>query len=906
MTFGTPLALLGIPPAVALIVWIARRGHRNVPERQFKLATILRVIGVVLLVVALAQPAISTGSDQRTVVFLLDRSASIDPAGRSAQESYVRAALNLQGPLDRSGIAVFGADVKLDSAVGEQTTLGDLTTLIDDSATDIGGALTALGAILATEGSRRIVLITDGVDTAGNAREASAILGEDGIAVDVVQLAAGSRSDVLVRSVKTRPTARVGDMVSVEIEIESSISGPATITVDSGGGQTQTVAVDLAVGTQSIGVEIPATDAGFTRVTATVAATGDAVPQNNSGEAGIRVLGSPTILIVEGKAGDADQIRDALVANDVIVTRGTQVPSDEELATYDGVVLVNVPAPPAGDVTRLRRYVEDLGRGLVVVGGDQAFGLGGYQQSELEDLLPVISNPDDFVRRQPVAEVLVIDTSGSMADCHCGDGNLDGPREGGGVNKTDISRAGAELAIGALRDEDRIGVLAFTSGTRWALPFGPKPDDATIKDAVGTLSPAGDTEISQALEVALAEILTAPEEIKHLVLFTDGWGEDPQLLEIAQKISNAGVTLSVLATGEGTGTTLRRVAGIGGGQFYPGRDLDAIPEVFVEETLRVSRPLVSEGMFLPTLGSVSGVTNGLTSAPPLGGYVLTKAKSTAAVPLEIGPGDPLFATWRRGLGRVSVWSSDATTRWADSWVSWEGYAEFWTALVRDTLPSSLDSPPTLVYRDGKINVTYAPGSVPEDSIATAQVRTPGGELLVVPLARSSAGEYSGSIRASAQGAYWVATSVSGSDGVVAESAAALVAPYPDEFAFRDPDPTLVGDITELTKGRVGPDAAAAWDLSPQRGTSDNRIAPLLVLLALALFFTDIVLRRLVLQRGDAAVWKEAVMRQSAPVPAMRTDEPTGGDTPTTVAQEREIHPEEETLGKLLRRRRKDS
>ncbi|VAW08501.1 hypothetical protein MNBD_ACTINO02-418, partial [hydrothermal vent metagenome] len=191
MTFGTPLALLAIPPAVALIVWIARRGHRNVPERQFKLATILRVIGVVLLVVALAQPAISTGSDQRTVVFLLDRSASIDPAGRAAQESYVRAALNLQGPLDRSGIAVFGADVKLDSAVGEQTTLGDLTTLIDDSATDIGGALTALGAVLPTEGSRRIVLITDGVDTAGNAREASAILGEDGIAVDVVQLAAG-------------------------------------------------------------------------------------------------------------------------------------------------------------------------------------------------------------------------------------------------------------------------------------------------------------------------------------------------------------------------------------------------------------------------------------------------------------------------------------------------------------------------------------------------------------------------------------------------------------------------------------------------------------------------------------------------------------------------------------------
>lgn len=906
MSFGVPLALLGIPPAVALVLWIAIRGHRNVPERQFKVATIMRATGLVLLIVALAQPSISFGSDQRTVVFLLDRSASIDPTARSAQESYVREALSLQGSLDRSGVAVFGADVKLDSAVSEQTTLGDLTTVIDDSATDIGGALTALGAVLPTEGSRRIVLITDGTDTAGNAREASAILGEDGIAVDVVQLAAGSRFDVLIRSVRARPTARVGDTISVNIEIESSISGPATIAVDSGVGEPQTVVVDLVVGTQEVGVEIQATKPGFTRVKAAVVAAGDEVPENNGGEAGVRVLGAPLVLIVEGKAGDADQIRDALLANDVVVVRGTQIPADEQLATYDGVVLVNVPAPPASDVTRLKRYVEDLGRGLVVVGGDQAFGLGGYQQSGLEDLLPVISNPDDFVRRQPVAEVLVIDTSGSMAACHGGSEAVVGARDVGGVNKTDISRAGAELAIGALRDDDRIGILAFTSGTRWALPLGLKPDDATIKAAVGTLTPEGDTEISQALEVALAEILTAPEEIKHLVLFTDGWGEDPDLLEVAQKIANAGVTLSVLATGEGTGTTLRRLAGIGGGQYYPGRDLQAIPEVFVEETLRVTRPLVAEGMFLPTLGSVSGVTAGLTSAPPLGGYVLTKAKSTAAVPLEIGPGDPLFASWRRGLGRVSVWSSDATTRWSDSWVSWEGYGEFWTALVRDTLPSSLDSPPSLVYRDGKINVTYTPGTMPEDSIATAQVRAPGGDLLVVPLVRSGDGEYAGSVRAPAEGAYWVATSVSGSDGVIAESAAALVAPYPDEFAFRDPDPTLVGDITELTEGRVDPQAADTWDLVPRRGTSDNRIAPLLVLLALILFFVDIVLRRLVFQRGDAAVWKEAVTRQSAPVAPMRTEEPSESTDSPVVTQEREIHPEEETFGRLLRRRRKDS
>ena len=278
------------------------------------------------------------------------------------------------------------------------------------------------------------------------------------------------------------------------------------------------------------------------------------------------------------------------------------------------------------------------------------------------------------------AEVLVIDTSGSMADCHCGGGEHD-PSQQGGVNKTDISRAGAGLAISALQDSDRVGVLAFTSGTRWALPLGTKPDSATVAAALNTLTPEGDTEITQALRAALEALSDAPEEIRHIVLFTDGWGNDTQLLEVSKEIADAGITLSVLGTGEGSGENLRRAAALGGGQFYPGRDLEAIPEIFIEETLRVSRPLVAEGAFLPTIGAASQVTIGLKATPPLRGYVLTRSKPTAAVPLEVGPGDPLFATWQRGLGRAAVWTSDATVRWSADWIEWQGFVDFWGRMV---------------------------------------------------------------------------------------------------------------------------------------------------------------------------------------------------------------------------------
>ena len=161
------------------------------------------------------------------------------------------------------------------------------------------------------------------------------------------------------------------------------------------------------------------------------------------------------------------------------------------------------------------------------------------------------------MRRQKVAEVLVIDTSGSMGACHArGDNFIEG-----GINKTDISRAGAAAAIEALTGQDRVGVLAFSSGTDWAIPLGPKPDPTAAETALGTLIPQGDTEIATGLREALTELQGAAEDLRHIVLFTDGWDpNEANLLPIAGEIADSGITLSVVGTGEGAGTTLRRMA----------------------------------------------------------------------------------------------------------------------------------------------------------------------------------------------------------------------------------------------------------------------------------------------------------------------------------------------------------
>ena len=58
--------------------------------------------------------------------------------------------------------------------------------------------------------------------------------------------------------------------------------------------------------------------------------------------------------------------------------------------------------------------MQELGGGLVMLGGDQAFGLGGYYKTTIEEILPVRSDFEKEKEKPSLAMVLVIDKSGSM------------------------------------------------------------------------------------------------------------------------------------------------------------------------------------------------------------------------------------------------------------------------------------------------------------------------------------------------------------------------------------------------------------------------------------------------------------------------------------------------------------
>lgn len=895
MTFTDPWALVGLAAVVPFVVWVGRRGFRVVPAGQHRLATTLRAVAASLLVVALAGPHLVLPVDRTTVLFVVDHSASVGSAGRDAADEYVRVALASATGDEWSGVVVFGADARVDQSLAVGRSGIPASAVVDASATDLAGALRSAAALLPSEGSRRVVVISDVAETVGDARAAAAELSRAGVAVDVVVVESARVPDVMVTGVDAPPSARVGDRVRVVVGIASTITTGAVLVVDDGSGTPVEVQLDLVPGRVDVPVAVEALATGFVTIDAVIRAQGDRRPENDRAAALVRVLGPGRVVVVEGAPGEGAALAAALAAGGMPVETRPTIPGVDALAAIDALVLVNVPAPDDTTAAALAGFVEDLGRGLVVVGGDRSFGMGDYADSGLEALLPVSSNPDDLIRRRPVAQVLAIDTSGSMAACHCGDPMLGHPDDAtsAGINKTDLSRAGAALAIEALTDQDYVGVVAFGSGTEWVIPLAPKPSRAAAEEALGALFPDGETEIAAGLQAAREALAGVDTDLRHIVLFTDGW--DPNeagLLPLVREIASEGITISVLGTGEGTGTTLRRMAAVGGGRYYPGADLESIPEIFVEETQTVARDLIQEGTFYPALGAPTPATDGLTQAPPLLGYVLTKSKGTATVGLEIGERDPLLATWQRGLGRVTAWTSDAEPRWATPWVDWEGSIDFWGRVVRDVLPGDDQVAPTLRMGDGDLTITAGPFPAFGDGSLTARIRTPIGDTVVVPLQPNPDGTFSGRMSAGVPGTYWasVVGQVLGSEQVLGSSA--TVSGYSAEYGLGEADPSLAAEIANETGGRVGPVPEAVFEPTDRRGSAGIPVWPWLVGVALALFLVDVALRRLSLGT------EEVVVASAVAVPEPPVVEPPHSPIPG------EEPPTSETMARLLRRKRR--
>ncbi|HSL26913.1 MAG TPA: hypothetical protein VLA54_11585, partial [Acidimicrobiia bacterium] len=150
------------------------------------------------------------------------------------------------------------------------------------------------------------------------------------------------------------------------------------------------------------------------------------------------------------------------------------------------------------------------------------------------------------------------------------------------------------------------------------------------------------------------------------------------------------------------------------------------------------------------------------------------------------------------------------------------------------------------------------------------------------------------------GAYWVSVTVDNPDGSQVSSSSGAVSAYEEEFAFREPDPTLGSDLAALTGGRLDPVPQAVFDPAPVRGRAEVSIWPWLAAAALVLFLIDVALRRLVISAGDSEAWREGLTtartRERRRIERKIEEAAASGSPPPLLS-------ESPTLERLMRRKR---
>ncbi len=861
------LALLLIVLAVELFVGSRQVG---VPKKQWRWGLATRGVIVGLILLAMINPSLSFSNNSVTTVFLVDTSESLGNSTQAAR-AWVQSAITEAGD-NHWAVVEFGKDARVSTPVGQEDYFNEPS--VDGTATNFARALRLGESLLDGSTKQRLVIVSDGRTNAGNLEDEIDRLKALGMIVEVHTVTGQLRTDAAIGGIDVPSFVNEGESYEANVEVLSSISSQGELQLLSDGKVIVSATVDLVPGANVFTYTVDASEPGLQDLTASIQIAGDEVDENDETTTAVEVRGPASVLILEGSDGEGEIIREALEARGLLVETSAieDFPTINELSIHRAVLLVNVSARQLKDeqVGTLGTFVRDLGRGMVVVGGDNSYALGGYQETELEALLPVDSEAQDAKREAPVAEVLLIDTSESMGACHCReseDGFEDTFVEGG-VEKTDIAKTAALRAIEVLGANDEVGLLAFSGNTKWVIPLAPIPSDSVIQDGVSGLSPFGETKIVPALEAAAEALRASDKELKHIILFTDGFTSelniegfsDPSFandrLKIeAEKLFAEGITLSVVGTGEGAIPALQEIAAAGGGRFYPGRDLDEIPEIFVKEARLAARSFINEGEFYPSVTSTAAAVRNLASSPALLGYLAGTAKPTADVQLQVGEfADPLLSSWRVGLGSVTAWMSDGGEKWASQWATWDGYTDFWSNLVRDTFPLAGSEGHRV---DAKISnetleITLE-GSEPwpAGSTPVAQIGYPDGTSEQIRLDRKSDFEFAGSVPARQGGAYAVGVSVENSDGDAVVMSSIASRSFAAEFLPGDADSNLMTNLSASTGGRGQILPNQAFDHAElESGSSEFNLRWWFLGLAALLWPLDVALRRLRLGRSD--------------------------------------------------------
>jgi uncharacterized membrane protein len=604
-------------------------------------------------------------------------------------------------------------------------------------------------------------------------------------------------------------TAVLGGDYPFTVIVRSSITykGPLSVFADENVIYSNEI---TANGTTTIKISHSFLETGNHILRAAIAA--DLQPVNDNYQKAIYVVPKPAVLLISDS--------DSPLAKDLSGLYKMTISSEPpfSLQGYKAVVLDDQRYNTKLD--SLRNYVRD-GGGLVVVGGQNSYDLGGYHNSTLEEFLPIRSTPSTFEGGKTL--IYVLDISFSLLSTRTKDG----------TTLLDYEKA---LAIELLKSPDfqdyKVGLVVF--GTKAYNVLDPTPltrGKSVLEERISGLAPTGteNSYLDNGLKLAW-DMLNASGGQGELMVLSDGnlWNYEDVVTRSVSLLKQMNTTTRLIQVQAFPGKTgnlddLASRAGVNYEAFiYPAsvttKVMQPLGETLPEENILSGYAIsvVNKNHYITADLELNGTVTGFNDVTP---------KPGAQRLVAMSDGKPILTGWRYGLGRVVALTTDDGNNWATTI-----YAAPSSQMISSMVNWALGDPRP---ENDRVEAEDGWAGTPMQLTITSEARP---SLTGADIEKVGDKRYIATFTPNSSGIYYI-----GNYGVAVN--------YPLEYRYIGFNPDLVR-LVMANGGKVFTEDEARQSLIAEAGRQSQRTRQervsrrdLLLIIALAIFLSEVIYRR---------------------------------------------------------------
>lgn len=776
ITFARPYLLFLIIPLIliAFIPYLRLKPKRRHTRNKVTSLILHSLIIVLACVVLSGIEGHRIENVDSEIVFVTDYSESTKDVHQQMNDFVDKFVTNPRNSGSKIGLVYFGYDKcevaelsKTNDIKNKQIEFKD--SKVDKSATDIENALIKAVSLFDSENKntklvRRIILLTDAIDTDGEISSCASTLNQNNIRLDAIFFEPknyNAMTEAQIQNVEIPSSTVPFKETSIKVVMKSHALMRVKLNIEDNGKSifTNDYYIDLDGSGLEQEFEIKHTfneaDVHEIKVNFEATNNNDIVKENNIYYTYCYLEAENSILIIAPEGENTTLFTQTIESygyNPTVVTP-LNAPDFNGLAAYKEVILMdmNVNSLPASFSKDLYNYVYKAGGSLLTTGGKTAYTLGNMKGTLYEDMLPISLTPQ---ANNPRAIVLCLDYSNSMGMKTFAGSEIYSKTNSGlqepHLDETNASRyTRINIALkgiiesirSSLNPYDYLGLITFgpikpkkgIDETNVIFGLTPATNKEVMIEKVRSVrkpSTEGGTDYDNALEYAEDMLTTFTKKVnkKTVVLINDydGGNDDAsKYLETVKRMLANGIDMSTITIGTQKPEQILNIQKlIGTSNSYlcqsEGQFATVIKELCKSLATKAQNTLKNNAKFEVEFGSKIGkdvVEENLPLINCYNGGVSTKSGAMTHVyfhnqeevedpdnpgkPIKLNNKDPIYSEWDYGNGKVGSLMIDLSGEWCPDFFTNEDSLKMLKNIFNGLVPTK--DPDTMIIEiDGHL------------------------------------------------------------------------------------------------------------------------------------------------------------------------------------------------------------